>query len=208
MPSVDIIDLNNKVVGSIELSDAVFGAPVNEALLYEAVRHHLAGTRRGTASTKTRHEVAGSGKKLWKQKGTGRARMGSIRSPLWRHGGTTHGPQPRDYSYKLPRKMLLGALRSALSAKLRDGELKIVQEFSLPDHKAKGMRAVLTQLEVADKVLVVENGENRNLSLGTRNLEGVTLVESKDVSVYLLLGHNQVLLSETAAKKLSEALAK
>jgi large subunit ribosomal protein L4 len=99
MPSVDIIDLNNTKVGTIELSDAVFAAPVNEALLYEAVRHHLAGTRRGTASTKTRHEVAGSGKKLWKQKGTGRARMGSIRSPLWRHGGTTHGPQPRDYSY-------------------------------------------------------------------------------------------------------------
>ena len=127
MPSVDIIDLNNKKVGTLELADAVFGAPVNEALLYEAVRHHLAGTRRGTASTKTRHEVAGSGKKLWKQKGTGRARMGSIRSPLWRHGGTTHGPQPRDYAYHLPRKMQLGALRSALSAKLRDGELRVVQ---------------------------------------------------------------------------------
>ena len=129
MPSVDIIDLNNQKVGTLELSDAVFGAPVNEALLYEAVRHHLAGTRRGTAKTKTRHEVAGSGKKLWKQKGTGRARMGSIRSPLWRHGGTTHGPQPRDYSYKLPQKMQLGALRSALSAKLRDGELRVVQRI-------------------------------------------------------------------------------
>src|SRR5271167_5266932 len=147
MPSVDIVDLNNAKVGSIELADAVFGAEVNEALIYEAVRHHTAGKRRGTASTKTRHEVSGSGKKLWRQKGTGRARMGSIRSPLWRHGGTTHGPQPRDYSYKLPRKMQLGALRSALSAKLRDGELKVVQEFALPDHKAKGVRAVLTQLE-------------------------------------------------------------
>src|SRR5579872_7275970 len=139
MPSVDIIDLNNKVVGSIELSDIVFGAPVNEALLYEAVRHHLAGIRRGTAKTKTRHEVAGSGKKLWKQKGTGRARMGSIRSPLWRHGGTVHGPQPRDYSYKLPKKMQIGALKSALSAKLRDGELKIVNAFSLADHKTKNL---------------------------------------------------------------------
>src|ERR1700676_5468740 len=208
MPSVDIIDFNNEVVGSVDLADEVFAAPVNEHLLYEAVRNSMAGRRRGTASTKTRHEVSGSGKKLWKQKGTGRARMGSIRSPLWRHGGTTHGPQPRDYSYKLPRKMLLGALRSALSAKLRDGELKVVREFVLPDHKSKGIRAVLTQLEAASKVLVVENGENRNLSLGTRNLKGVTLVESKDVSVYLLLGHNQVLLSETAAKKLSEALAK
>ncbi|HWY49566.1 MAG TPA: 50S ribosomal protein L4, partial [Bryobacteraceae bacterium] len=109
MPSVDIVDLNNAVVGSLELADEVFNAPVNEALLYEAVRHSQAGLRRGTAKTKTRHEVSGSGKKLWRQKGTGRARMGSIRSPLWRHGGTTHGPQPRDYSYKLPRKMLLGA---------------------------------------------------------------------------------------------------
>src|SRR5208282_432305 len=129
-----------------DLADEVFGAPVNENLIYEAVRHHLAGTRRGTASTKTRHEVAGSGKKLWKQKGTGRARMGSIRSPLWRHGGTTHGPQPRDYSYKLPRKMQLGALRSALSGKLRDGELKVVQDFSLADNKSKAMRAVLDVL--------------------------------------------------------------
>src|SRR5579863_6152233 len=130
MPSVDVLDLNNKIVGSVELSDAVFAAPINEALLYEAVRHYLAGKRGGNASTKTRHEVAGSGKKLWRQKGTGRARMGSIRSPLWRHGGTVHGPQPRDYSYKLPRKMLLGALRSALSAKLRDGELKVINAFS------------------------------------------------------------------------------
>src|SRR6202790_1109431 len=146
MPSVDIIDFNNEVVGSVDLADEVFAAPVNENLLYEAVRNSMAGRRRGTASTKTRHEVSGSGKKLWKQKGTGRARMGSIRSPLWRHGGTTHGPQPRDYSYKLPRKMLLGALRSALSAKLRDGELKVVQTFTLSDHKTKAMRAVLKVL--------------------------------------------------------------
>src|ERR1700675_918089 len=104
MPSVDIIDLSNKKVGTLDLADEVFGAPVNENLLYEAVRHHLAGTRRGTASTKTRHEVARSGKKLWKQKGTGRARVGSIRSQIWRHGATTHGPQPRAYSAKLPRQ--------------------------------------------------------------------------------------------------------
>jgi large subunit ribosomal protein L4 len=208
MPSVDIVDLNNAVVGSLELADEVFDAPVNENLLYEAVRHSQAVRRGGNAKTKTRHEVSGSGKKLWRQKGTGRARMGSIRSPLWRHGGTTHGPQPRDYSYKLPRKMQLGALRSALSAKLRDGELKIVQTFSLPDHESKGMRAVLTQLEAEKTVLLVDNGENRNLSLGSRNLKGVTLMETKDVTVYDLLGHSKVLLSETAAKKLSEALAK
>src|SRR5260221_3122216 len=165
MPSVEVVDLNNAVVGTLELADEVFDAPVNEDLLYEAVRHSRAGQRGGNAKTKTRHEVSGSGKKLWRQKGTGRARMGSIRSPLWRHGGTTHGPQPRDYSYKLPRKMLLGALRSALSAKLRDGELKVVQDFSLPDHKSKGMRAVISQLEIAKTVLLVENGGNNNLAL-------------------------------------------
>jgi len=206
MPSVDVIDLNNKVVGTVELADEVFAAPVNEALLYEAVRHHMAGARRGTAATKTRHEVAGSGKKLWKQKGTGRARMGSIRSPLWRHGGTVHGPQPRDYSYRLPRKMQLGALRSALSAKLRDGELRVVQEFSISEPKSKLMRSTLDGLNASRTVLVVDNGENRNLALSSRNLEGVKLVASREVNVYDLLGHAQVLISQAAAQKLSEAL--
>jgi large subunit ribosomal protein L4 len=207
MPSVDVLDLSNTKVGSVDLSDAVFAAPVNEALLYEAVRHHLAGTRRGTAKTKTRHEVSGSGKKLWKQKGTGRARMGSIRSPLWRHGGTTHGPQPRDYSYRLPRKMMLGALRSALSAKLRDGELRIVQDFSIAEPKSKLMRQTLDRFEANRTVLLVDNAENRNLALSSRNLEGVKLVSSREVNVYDLLGHEQVLLTEAAAQKLSEGLA-
>ncbi|HUA83373.1 MAG TPA: 50S ribosomal protein L4 [Bryobacteraceae bacterium] len=206
MPSVDVIDLNNNKVGSMELADAVFAAPVNEALLYEAVRHYLAGVRRGTAKTKTRHEVAGSGKKLWKQKGTGRARMGSIRSPLWRHGGTTHGPQPRSYAYKLPRKMQLGALRSALSAKLRDGELKVVSEFAIPEIKTKAMRQSLHSIEALKTVLLVDNTENRNLELSSRNLDGVKLISSRDVNVYDLLGHQQVVLSRGAAEKLSEAL--
>jgi large subunit ribosomal protein L4 len=207
MPSVDIIDLSNKVVGTLDLADEVFGVPVNENLLYEAVRHHLACIRRGTASTKTRHEVAGSGKKLWKQKGTGRARMGSIRSPLWRHGGTTHGPQPRDYSYKLPKKMQIGALRSALSAKLRDGELRVVSEFAISEPKSKGMRKTLDALEASRTILLVDNSANRNLALASRNLAGVKLVASREVNVYDLLGHQHVLLTEEAAKKLSEALA-
>ena len=207
MPTVEIIDLQNQKVGAVELADEVFGAPVNEDLLYEAVRHYLAGRRRGTASTKTRHEVAGSGRKLWKQKGTGRARMGSIRSPLWRHGGTVHGPQPHSYAYHLPRKMQLGALRSALSVKLRDGELRVVQEFSIPEAKTKAMRAALDTLDAKRTVLLVDHAENRNLALSSRNLEGVKLVLSRDVNVYDLLGHEQVLLSEAAARKLSEALA-
>jgi len=207
MPSVDIIDLSNQKVGTLDLADAVFAAPVNEALLYEAVRHYLAGTRRGTASTKTRHEVAGAGKKLWKQKGTGRARVGSIRSPLWRHGGTTHGPQPHSFAYKLPRKMQLGALKSALSAKLRDGELRVVNEFALSEAKTKVMRQALNTLDATRTVLLVDNGDNQNLHLSSRNLEGVKLVASRDVNVYDLLGHQHVLLSEAAARKLSEALA-
>lgn len=207
MPSVDIIDLSNKKVGTLDLADEVFAVPVNEALLYEAVRHYLAGVRRGTASTKTRHEVAGAGKKLWKQKGTGRARVGSIRSPLWRHGGTTHGPQPHSYAYKLPRKMQLGALKSALSAKLRDGELRVVSEFALSEAKTKVMRQALNSMEATRTVLLVDNGDNPNLHLSSRNLEGVKLVASRDVNVYDLLGHQHVLLSEAAARKLSEALA-
>jgi len=207
MPSVDIIDLENNKVGTLDLSDAVFAAPVNDALIYEAVRWQLAGQRAGTHKVKSRAEVQGSGKKLWKQKGTGRARMGSIRSPLWRHGGTVNGPVPRDYSYRLPRKMQLGALRSALSAKLRDGELAVVQAFQIGDHKTKTVQGTLGRLGIGKTALLVEAGENRNLALGSRNLPGIKLVATKDVNVYDLLGHERVLLSEAAARKLSEALA-
>ncbi len=208
MPTLDVVDLNNQKVGQVELADEVFGAQVNEALLYEAVRQYRAGLRAGTHKTKVRSEVSGSGKKLWKQKGTGRARMGSVRSPLWRHGGTVHGPQPRDYSYKLPRKMVVGALRSALSAKVRDGELKVVQAFTFGDHKTRSAMNTLATLEAGRTVLVVDNGENRNLMLGVRNLKGVTLMPTREVHAYHLLGHQSVLLSEAAARKFSEALAK
>jgi large subunit ribosomal protein L4 len=208
MPTVDVLDLNNTKVGELELADTVFGAEVNEALLYEAVRHYLAGKRGGNAKTKTRHEVAGSGKKLWKQKGTGRARTGSVRSPLWRHGGTVHGPVTRDYGYKLPRKMQLGALRSALSAKLADGDLKIVSAFQLTSPKTKDMVATLKKFDAHKKVLLVDTAENRNLELSARNLEGVEVVRSNEVHPYHLLGANRILLTQAAASKLSESLAK
>ena len=208
MPTVDVLDLNNTKVGELELADAVFGAEVNEALLYEAVRHYLAGKRGGNAKTKTRHEVAGSGKKLWKQKGTGRARTGSVRSPLWRHGGTVHGPVTRDYGYKLPRKMQLGALRSALSAKLADGDLKVVSAFQLNSPKTKDMVATLKKFDANKKVLLVDTAENRNLELSARNLEGVEVVRSNEVHPYHLLGANRILLTQAAASKLSESLAK
>jgi large subunit ribosomal protein L4 len=205
---VDVLDLENKKVGEVELADAVFAADVNRDLLYESVRHYLAGLRAGTHKTKTRHEVAGSGKKLWKQKGTGRARTGSVRSPLWRHGGTVHGPVPRDYSYKLPRKMQLGALRSALSAKLRDGEMKIVSGFQLADHKTKSFSQTLHRLEATKKVLVVETAENRNLELSARNIAGVVVVRSHEVHPYHLLDATRVLLTQAAATRLSETLAR
>jgi large subunit ribosomal protein L4 len=208
MPTVDVVDLTNNKVGELELADEVFGAEVNEALLYEAVRQFQAGKHTGNHKTKTRSEVAGSGRKLWKQKGTGRARVGSVRSPIWRHGGTVHGPVVRDYSYKLPRKMLLGALRSALSAKVKDGELKVVHEFNLADHKTNNAMNTLAGLVTGKTVLVVDNGENRNLTLGLRNLKGVTLLPTRDVNPYHLLGHQNVLISEAAARKFSEALAK
>lgn len=208
MPTVDVVDLNNQKVSELELADDVFGAPVNQSLLYEAVRQYQAGLRSGTHKTKTRREVSGSGKKLWKQKGTGRARVGSVRSPIWRHGGTVHGPVPRDYSYKLPHKMALGALRSALSAKVRDGELKVVQAFDLADHKTKSAMNALANVATGRTVLLVDNGENRNLELGVRNLKGVTLMATREVNPYHLLGHQSVLLSEAAARKFSEALAK
>jgi large subunit ribosomal protein L4 len=208
MPTVDVIDLNNQKVGEVELADAVFNAEVNEDLLYESVRHYLAGKRAGTHKVKTRHEVAGSGRKLWKQKGTGRARMGSVRSPVWRHGGTVHGPVPRDYSYKLPRKMQLGALRSALSVKLRDGDLKIIAGFELTDHKTRNFSQTLARLEATKKVLLVEAAENRNLELSARNLAGVDVVRSHEVHPYHLLGAQHIFLTRAAATRLSETLAK
>jgi len=206
MPKIDVVNLENKVVGQIDLADEVFSAPVNEALLYEAVRHFQAGRRRGTHKTKERGSVSGSGKKLWRQKGTGRARMGSIRSPLWRHGGTAHGPVPRDYSYKLPRKMLLGALRSALSGKLRDGEITVVQGFDLADHKTKQFRQILNNLGARKSTLLVENAANANLERSSRNLPRVTLLPTRDVNPYHLLDHERVILSQNSAQKFSEAL--
>src|SRR5438093_5892379 len=172
MATIDIHNLSGAKVGTLELADEVFGA-VNEDLLWEAVKHYRAAQHAGTHATKNRWRVSGSGKKLWKQKGTGRARVGSIRSPLWRHGGTVHGPRPRSYSYAMPKKMLLGALRSALSAKLADEKLTIVDGWQLDSHKTQSLLATLGKLSFRKSALLVSCGENRNLELASRNLEGV-----------------------------------
>src|SRR6201989_2828519 len=152
MANIDVLDLGGKKVGSLELAEEIFApGEVNETLLWEAVKHYRAALRQGTAATKNKKLVSGSGKKLWKQKGTGRARMGSVRSPIWRHGGTVHGPVPRSYDYRFPKKMQQGALRSSLSAKLRDGELRIIADFSFSGPKTKDVRAALNRLEATRK---------------------------------------------------------
>ena len=206
MATVDVVDFSNKVVGSVELADEVFGVEVNTSLLHESVRHYRAGQRAGTHSTKVRSVVAGSGKKLWRQKGTGRARMGSIRSPIWRSGGIVHGPHPRSYAYKLNKKEQLGALRSALTAKLADGAIKVVKDFELDSHKTRDFADILGKLEAGGKTLLVNNGEARNLELASRNIPNVTLVSSREMHPYHLLGHERILFSQATAESCSEAL--
>jgi len=208
MPVLDVKDLEGKKVGQIELADDVFAAKVNSHLLHEAVRHYLASRRAGTHKTKDKSEVSGSGKKLWRQKGTGRARIGSIRSPLWRHGGTVHGPVPRSYDYALPKKMILGALRSALSSKLADEKLTIVEAWKLDTHKTKPFRQALDKINGESRtILLVENGANVNLERASRNLDGVSLVPATALEPYDLLRHDRLMLSREAAAKLSRALS-
>ena len=207
MAQIDIHDLSGKKVGTFDLADEIFGA-VNEDLIWEAVKHYRAGQHRGTHATKARWQVSGSGKKLWKQKGTGRARIGSIRSPLWRHGGTVHGPVPRSYDYAFPRKKLLGALRSALAAKFADDKLTIVNAFELKDAKTKAFRAVLDALKVESTVLVVDvpNSGNNNLALSSRNIHGLELIAGNEVHPYHLLRYDRVIFSHPAIEKLQLTL--
>jgi large subunit ribosomal protein L4 len=207
MATIDIHNLSGAKVGTFDLADEIFGA-VNEDLIWEAVKHYRAGQHRGTHATKARWQVSGSGKKLWKQKGTGRARIGSIRSPLWRHGGTVHGPVPRSYDYAFPRKKLLGALRSALAAKFADGKLIVVNAFDMKEAKTKEFRAVLDALKVGKTVLVVEapGVSNRNLELGARNIAGLELIAGNEVHPYHLLRHEHVIFSHPAIEKLQLTL--
>ena len=208
MAKIDVLNLSGEKTGSMELADEVFGA-VNEDLIWEAVRHYRAAQRAGTHATKNRKLVSGSGKKLWRQKGTGRARVGSIRSPLWRHGGTVHGPQPRSYDYAFPRKKLLGALRSALASKFADGKLTVVENFELTEIKANAFRKTLDALKVESTALVVDGArENRNLELSSRNLHGVELVRGNQVHPYHLLRYDRAIFSRPALEKLQDSLKK
>jgi large subunit ribosomal protein L4 len=209
MATIDIHDLKGKKVGTLELADEVFDA-INEDLLWEAVKHYRAGQRAGTHATKNKKLVSGAGKKLWKQKGTGRARVGSIRSPLWRHGGTVHGPNPHSHAYTFPRKKQLGALRSALAAKLADGKLTVVNAFDLKEPKTGAFRESLDALKVDKGALLVEvaNHGNRNLDLSSRNLKGIELVSSSEVHPYHLLRYDRAIFSQPAIEKLQVSLKK
>jgi large subunit ribosomal protein L4 len=193
MANINVVNLDGTKVGEFELADEIFAAEINDALLWESVKHYRAALRQGTAATKTRNRVSGAGKKLWKQKGTGRARVGSIRTPLWRGGGTVHGPQPRSYEYSFPQKKLMGALRSAISAKINDGKLTIVDSF-----------------ETGKTTLLVESSRklDEKLYLGSRNLAGVELVLSSEVHPYDLLRYEHAVFSKDAIEALQETLKK
>jgi large subunit ribosomal protein L4 len=208
MATIDIKNLKNEVVGKFELSDEIFAAPINQGLLNDAVKQYLASQRAGTHKTKTRAEVAGSGRKPWKQKGTGRARVGEVRNPLWRKGGTVFGPQPRDYEYHLPRKMFRAALRSALAQKLKDNELSVVDTFALDSPRTKPLAQALGKLGFSRKVLVIDNEASANVQLATRNMEEVSLIPNLQVTPYQLLNARHVVFSKSAIQALQEVLTK
>jgi large subunit ribosomal protein L4 len=211
--SVPVYDARNKKVGERDLAPPVFGLPVNEHLLYEAVKEYRAVGRRGTHQTKTRDMVSGTGRKPWRQKGTGRARVAEVRTPLWRHGGTVFGPQPRDYSYSMPKKARVAALRSALSQRASEGALKLVD--AVPEIErgepgkpglTKQLAGLLQQLEVAGKTLVVESQPSFELLLAGRNIPGVRILDPSAVSVYDVLDCETLLVSQQAIGQLEERL--
>ena len=211
MPTVKVRNLKNKEVGEVTLSDAVFGAELNESLIHAAVVNFQANGRQGTSATKTRGNVSGSGKKLWKQKGTGRARIASLRSPLWKGGGNVHGPQPRDWSYKMPKKMRRGALRSALSERLREGNLIVIDEFGFKTPKTKDFLEAIGTLGLIEnkkraKTLVIDSLDNANLVLSSRNVEKTKVTNSFGLNIYDILYHEKLLVSKAAIEELNQLL--
>ncbi len=207
MPTVKVRNLKNKEVGDVELSDAVFGVELNEALIHSAVMNYQANGRQGTSATKTRGNVSGSGRKLWKQKGTGRARIASIRSPLWKGGGNVHGPQPRDWSYQMPKKMRRGALRSALSERLREGNLIIIDEFGFENAKTSEFLVAMGSLGLIDKkastkTLIIDSLDNLNLILSSRNVQKTKVTNSFGLNIYDIIYHEKLLISKAALDEL------
>jgi len=207
MPKVAVYNMEGVQIGDIELNDAIFGVQVNEALMHQAVLSHLANRRQGTAAAKSRGMVRGGGRKPWRQKGTGRARVGSIRSPLWVGGGVVFGPQPRDYSISMPKKARRMALKSALSAKVRDGELIVLDQLKIDEPKTKLMVKVLKALNADSKPLVVIGDWDVNIELATRNIPRAMLLKSTGLNVYDVLNHDRVIFTKDALTRLEEVLA-
>lgn len=207
MAKVDVLDMNGKKVSTIELSDAVFGITPNEKVMHMAVVNFLANQRQGTQSTKTRSEVSGGGRKPWRQKGTGRARQGSIRSPQWTHGGIALGPKPRDYSYTLNRKVKRLAILSALSSKAQSGDLIVVDEIACPEIKTKTIATMLTALGADKKALIVTPAVDKNVVKSAANIPGVVTTSADNINTYTVLNSNKMVLSVDAAKKIEEVYA-
>lgn len=202
-----VLSLEAKQVGTVDLMPEVFKLEeINQHLMWEAVRHFLAKRRAGTAKTKDKSEVSGSGRKLWKQKGTGRARVGSIRSTLWKGGGTAHGPNPRSYDYAFPKRARRAALRNALSTKLASGQLMVVADWSVETHKTKALDATLTQLGVAGSALLVGTEASEKAQLAAGNNPRLKAIESLGVNVYDLLKYDQVVFSKEAILALQEVV--
>jgi large subunit ribosomal protein L4 len=201
------MNIEGQTVGELELSDAVFAAPVNDALMYDMVLLYRANQRQGTSDTKTRGEVAGSTKKPWRQKGTGRARVGTKRSPVWRTGGITFGPHQRDYSYTIPKKSRRAALRSALSAKLRDGELIVLDTLSLNEPKTKLVADALMKLNAEKGALIVAADFDNNVYLSARNIPGTAATAARNINVYDVLKYDRVVMTKDAVAKVEEVLA-
>jgi len=206
MPTIDVKDWNNKKVGSVELSDEIFGYPYKEHLIHEAVRNYLASLRQGTHKVKNRSEVAGSGKKPFRQKGTGRARQGGNRPPIHRHGGTVFGPQPRDYSYKMNTQEKKAALKSALSQRVKEGKLVLLSDLNVDEAKTNAVARKFASIGVEGKALLVDSFENTNLALAARNNPKLQLVDPLHVNVYDVVNARYIVLSQDALQRLTEAL--
>ncbi len=204
MLQIPVVDLNNNVVGNVDLDEKIFGLPVNEALLHEAVTMSLNNQRQGNHATKTRGDVSGGGKKPWRQKGSGRARSGSSRSPVWRGGGIVFGPHPRDYFYTMPKKKGRLALFSALSSKIKDKNLIILDSFGIKDGKTKEVVSLLRRLDVTDSALIVCDTQNESVYRGGRNLPGVEVMDVNQINVYDLLKFKNLIITKDGIEKVAE----
>ncbi len=205
MPTADIYDIEKNKVSEIELSEAVFGAEVNEAVIHEVVKMQMASRRQGTSSTKRRHDVSGGGKKPWRQKGTGRARSGSSRSPVWRGGGIVFGPHPRDYAYRIPKKVKRLGIVSALSMKLKEERLLILRDFPMEEIKTKRFKEVVDRFGLK-KALFVLDKSYPNLEKSSRNFQGMKVIRSEGINVYDLVNFDHLVLLEPSVKKIEGAL--